>query len=96
MAAAAQVGKHNAKRESYGHACIIDPWVTTQMLDLDLSIFSSSMCGVQGEVVASCGEKDLGIAVAQVDLSYMEQIRTNMPVMNHRRPDVYGAIATQP
>ncbi len=24
--AAAQAGQHNAKRESYGHALIIDPW----------------------------------------------------------------------
>lgn len=71
VAAAAQVGRHNAKRESYGHACIIDPW---------------------GEVVASCGEKELGIAVAEVDLAYMDQIRTNMPVFTHRRSDVYGAI----
>ncbi|KNC50516.1 nitrilase [Thecamonas trahens ATCC 50062] len=26
MIAAAQVGKHNAKRESYGHTLIVDPW----------------------------------------------------------------------
>ena len=26
VVAAAQVGKHNAKRETYGHACVIDPW----------------------------------------------------------------------
>jgi predicted amidohydrolase len=26
MIAAAQAGRHNAKRESYGHALIVDPW----------------------------------------------------------------------
>ena len=26
--AAAQVGRHNAKRESYGHALAVDPWGT--------------------------------------------------------------------
>ena len=26
MIAAAQAGRHNAKRESYGHALISDPW----------------------------------------------------------------------
>ena len=26
VVAAAQAGRHNAKRESYGHALIIDPW----------------------------------------------------------------------
>jgi len=71
VAAAAQVGRHNAKRESYGHACIIDPW---------------------GEVVASCGEKELGIAVAEVDLNYVDHIRATMPVFSHRRSDLYGAI----
>ena len=24
--AAAQFGRHNAKRVTYGHACIVDPW----------------------------------------------------------------------
>ena len=28
MIAAAQTGKHNTKRSSYGHSCIIDPWGT--------------------------------------------------------------------
>jgi len=26
MIAAAQAGRHNASRESYGHAIIVDPW----------------------------------------------------------------------
>ena len=26
MIAAAQAGRHNDKRESYGHALIVDPW----------------------------------------------------------------------
>ncbi|KAG2434563.1 hypothetical protein HYH02_012229 [Chlamydomonas schloesseri] len=28
VVAAAQAGRHNAKRESYGHAIIVDPWGT--------------------------------------------------------------------
>ena len=28
VVAAAQIGKHNSKRESYGHSCIVDPWGT--------------------------------------------------------------------
>jgi len=28
IAASAQTGKHNEKRSSYGHSCIIDPWGT--------------------------------------------------------------------
>lgn len=96
VAAAAQVGRHNAKRESYGHACIIDPWVRPPQLPCrppDVRpIPQPAPLRSQGEVVASCGEKELGIAVAEVDLAYMDQIRTNMPVFTHRRSDVYGAI----
>lgn len=34
--AAAQVGAHNEKRRSYGHACVIDPWgsIVAQMPDV--------------------------------------------------------------
>ncbi len=28
MLAAAQAGRHNSKRESYGHSMIVDPWGT--------------------------------------------------------------------
>lgn len=28
VVAAAQAGRHNEKRESYGHAIIVDPWGT--------------------------------------------------------------------
>ena len=51
---------------------------------------------VQGEVVASCGEKELAIAVAEVDVGYMDQIRANMPVFTHRRDDIYGPILSGP
>ncbi|KAI8814831.1 putative NIT2-nitrilase [Cladochytrium replicatum] len=68
--AAAQVGKHNAKRESYGRAMIVDPW---------------------GKVVAECvnetGDSDL--AYATIDLEYLKTVRRDMPVMDHRRDDVY-------
>lgn len=65
--AAAQIGTHNPKRVSWGHAMIIDPW---------------------GNVVAQCMDKQ-GIAVAEIDLAYLQQIRKNMPCESHRRTDVY-------
>lgn len=34
--AAAQVGRHNVKRESYGHALAVDPWGTV-MADAELN-----------------------------------------------------------
>jgi predicted amidohydrolase len=68
VAAAAQTGRHNEKRESYGHAMIVDPW---------------------GTVVAQCRDGE-GIAVTDIDRSFLEAIRARVPVWQHRRPDVYG------
>ncbi len=69
VVAAAQAGKHNQKRASYGHSIIIDPW---------------------GTVLAQCGGEGEDVAVAPLDLKYLEGIRTSMPVMQHRRSDLYG------
>jgi predicted amidohydrolase len=71
--AAAQVGTHNQKRESYGHAMIVDPW---------------------GTVVAHCSNKE-GVAVADIDLEWLNTVRAQMPVADHRRRDVYGSFNTK-
>jgi len=71
VAAAAQVGRHNDKRTTYGHAMIIDPW---------------------GTVLAQCSDATSpGLAVAEVDLAYLRDVRTRMPVRAHQRPDVYAS-----
>ncbi|CAO3599080.1 unnamed protein product [Absidia cylindrospora] len=70
--AAAQVGQHNAKRTSYGHAMIVDPW---------------------GTVLARCPDTAIpSLAFANIDLDYLANIRLDMPVMNHRRNDIYPII----
>jgi predicted amidohydrolase len=58
-------GKHNEKRESYGHSLIIDPWGT--------------VVGRLEDPLAT------GIAVADVDLAQLDEIRQRMPVAEHRR-----------
>ena len=64
--AAAQAGVHSEKRESYGHAIIIDPW---------------------GKVLAKLEDPDngIGIATADIDLGYLEDVRERIPVDKHRR-----------
>ena len=62
--AAAQAGKHNHKRESYGHSLIIDPW--------------GRVVGRQSDPMAT------GIAVAPIDLDYLESVRQKMPMKAHR------------
>ncbi|MGZ4199400.1 MAG: carbon-nitrogen hydrolase family protein [Thermoleophilia bacterium] len=67
VVAAAQTGRHNEKRDTNGHAMIVDPW---------------------GTVVAQCPD-GTGIAVAELDLSFLQQVRVRIPVWQHRRQDVY-------
>lgn len=78
--AAAQVGVHDddGKRRSYGHSMIIDPW---------------------GKIVAELGGdegdgsawKDEGeIAVAEIDLDYVEKVRAQIPL--RQRTDVYPTL----
>merc|ERR1712176_1494747 len=65
VVAAAQYGRHHDKRESYGHALIVDPW---------------------GDVVAKCAQKaEPNIAVTDVDLKWLREVRERMPVMEQRR-----------
>ncbi|XP_072948496.1 nitrilase and fragile histidine triad fusion protein NitFhit isoform X2 [Epargyreus clarus] len=67
--AAAQVGNHNAKRRSYGHAVCIDPW---------------------GSVLVDCGEASPMYMVAELVPARLGDVRRNMPVFQHRRPQVYS------
>ncbi|XP_020688225.1 nitrilase-like protein 2 [Dendrobium catenatum] len=61
--AAAQAGKHNEKRESYGGSLIIDPW---------------------GTVIARLPDRlSTGIAIADLNLSQIDAIRTRMPIATH-------------
>jgi len=68
--AAAQIGQHNTKRSSYGHAMVVDPW---------------------GCVIAQCSDT-VGLCYAEIDLNYLEKRRREMPVLTHRRHDLYGNI----
>ncbi|KAK3316897.1 carbon-nitrogen hydrolase [Apodospora peruviana] len=74
--AAAQVGRHNEKRVSYGHSMIIDPW--GQVL--------AELGGNKhdGEV------NEPEITTAEIDLDFMEKVRSEMPLQ--RRTDVYPEV----
>ncbi|KAJ1926026.1 Carbon-nitrogen hydrolase [Tieghemiomyces parasiticus] len=73
VVAAAQAGKHNDKRESYGHAMIVNPW---------------------GDVLAQCSnQSEATLAIADIDLSYLDQLAIAMPVMQHQRTDLFPWLA---
>lgn len=46
-----------------------------------------------GTVIGRCNDDHSpSLAIATIDLDYMKKIRTEMPVLNHRRTDVYPEI----
>ncbi|KIH62036.1 histidine triad domain protein [Ancylostoma duodenale] len=67
VVAAAQTGKHNEKRSSYGHSMVVDPW---------------------GAIVAQCSER-VDMCFAEIDTSYVAELRKMQPVFEHRRSDLY-------
>ncbi len=58
VVAAGQGGKHNERRQTWGHSMIIDPW------------------GVILDQIST----GVGIAVADVDLSKVKNVRSHMPI----------------
>lgn len=66
--AAAQTGRHNERRESYGDSLVIDPW---------------------GTIIARIPDRlSTGIAVADIDLSKIDSVKTRMPIASHRKLDI--------
>ncbi|MDA1370199.1 MAG: carbon-nitrogen hydrolase family protein [Proteobacteria bacterium] len=61
--AAAQGGRHNEKRETWGHSMVIDPW---------------------GSILSQI-DKGEGIALAEIDLDYLNKIRAKMPIAEQRK-----------
>ncbi len=62
VVAPAQTGTHYARRQTHGHAMIIDPW---------------------GIILADAGDKP-GVAIAEINPSRLEQVRRQMPSLQHR------------
>ncbi|CUM55500.1 uncharacterized protein AC631_03118 [Debaryomyces fabryi] len=81
---AAQCGEHNTegdkKRISYGNSIIIDPWGNKisecRKYDDELSL------DADGDYYEMC--------VADLDIDIVKKTRRDMPLMTHRRPDVFG------
>lgn len=45
----------------------------------------------KGKVLARMDGETTGIAVAELDMEVANAIRSKMPILRHRRPDVYGS-----
>jgi len=64
VVAAAQAGRHEDGRDTYGHSLVADPW---------------------GEVLLEMGGEP-GLAFAEIDLKRIADVRSRIPVHEHRRP----------
>ena len=63
--AAAQVGRHEDNRETYGHSLVVDPW---------------------GKVLLDMGGDEVGLGFAELNLESVDEIRSRLPALRHRRP----------
>ncbi|KAL1839642.1 hypothetical protein VTJ49DRAFT_1303 [Mycothermus thermophilus] len=74
--AAAQVGRHNEKRVSYGHSMIVDPW--------------GRVLAELGGGEDATEEDSPALATAEIDLDLVAKVRREVPL--RRRTDVYPEI----
>ena len=74
--AAAQCGKHNGKRVSYGHSLVVNPWGDV------LADAGSSIPAAEDDTPGS-------IFVADLHTSAIADVREKMPVAQHIRNDLY-------
>ena len=63
VVAAAQSGKHEDGRETYGHSLIVDPWGRV-LLDM---------------------EDHIGVAICEIDLAAVNEVRGRVPAVANRR-----------
>jgi deaminated glutathione amidase len=88
VVAAAQCGRHNEKRESYGQTMIIDPWgnILAQCRPHKPSDEAESFA--QGQEKSGCSTLE-SICYAVFDRATLDKIRESMPVNDHKRKDLY-------
>ena len=69
--AAAQCGRHNDQRSSYGHSLVVDGWGTVLV---DAGGMDQPLSTTTAPTITTC----------DIDLSTIESIRERMPIQQHR------------
>lgn len=78
--AAAQCGRHNEKRVSYGRGMVIDPWGRVVC----------ELSGVENESGEELDGRDLELGFAEIDLNVSEKAKRDIKLV--RRLDVYPEV----
>jgi len=78
--AAAQVGRHNEKRKSYGHSLAYDPWGE---LLVDAGGYENDDKDSGGDELSPV--KTPSIVTCDIDLDLVASVRERMPIQQHRR-----------
>ncbi|TEA13766.1 putative hydrolase nit2 [Colletotrichum sidae] len=73
VVAAAQVGAHNAKRSSYGHSMVVDPWGVVRL----------ELGGVDAEGNAEEGAEG-AVGFVDLDLDEWARVREGMPLVRRK------------
>ena len=74
--AAAQFGRHNEKRESYGHSLVIDPWGEV--------IADAGGYDGPGMLKEPKAPHPPSIVTCEIDLNLLASIRERIPIQLHR------------
>lgn len=81
---AAQCGEHRTegdkKRISYGNSIILDPWGNK----------ISECRKYDDELIVDADSDYYEMCVADLDMNIIDKTRRDMPLMTHRRPEVFG------
>jgi deaminated glutathione amidase len=85
--AAAQYGSHNDKRESYGHALVVDPWgaivVDAGGADTATTVNDQAQQAKGGDDIVPLISTP-SIVTCVIDLNLVSSIRERMPIQQHR------------
>ena len=74
VVAAAQVGQHNEKRQSYGHSLVVSPWGEV--------LYDGG--GYSSEGFDETTQELDFVGFVEIDLALVDEVRTKMPIAAHR------------
>lgn len=80
--AAAQYGRHNEKRESYGHSLALDPWGNI--------LADAGGCDGPGTMPKDVEITTPSVITCDIDLDTIKSTHERMPIQQHRESCTYS------